>query len=108
MISMDEFQKVDLKVGRVVSADDHPDADNLMVLKVDVGEDDPRTLVAGLVGHYSLDELEGKLVVVVTNLEPARLRGIESRGMVLAAQGDDDNVVLLTLDEDIEPGSPVL
>ncbi|MEF8788064.1 MAG: methionine--tRNA ligase subunit beta [Planctomycetota bacterium] len=108
MISMDDFKKVDMKVGRIESAEDHPDADNLLVLQADVGEEDPRTLVAGLVGHYGKDELEGKQVVVVTNLEPARLRGIESEGMVLAAQDDDENVVLLTLDKEMEPGSPVL
>ncbi len=108
MISMDDFKKVDMKVGRIESAEDHPDADNLLVLQTDVGEGEPRTLVAGLVGHYEKDELEGKQVVVVTNLEPARLRGVESQGMVLAAQEGDDNVVLLTLDEEMSPGSPVL
>ena len=107
MISMDDFQKVDLTVGRIESVENHPDADNLLILQTDVGEDEPRTLVAGLVGHYEKDELEGKQVVVVTNLEPARLRGVESQGMVLAAQ-DGDDVVLLTLDEEISPGSEVL
>jgi len=107
MISMKDFQKVELKVGKVLSADDHPDADKLHVLRVDVGEETPRTMVAGLRGHYQADELVGKLIVVVTNLEPARLRGIESHGMLLAAQ-EGERVVLLTLDKEAAAGSPVL
>lgn len=108
MISFQDFQDVDMKVGKVLSVDDHPNADKLMIIRVDVGEENPRTLVAGLKGHYTPEELEGKLIVVVTNLEPARLRGVESKGMLLAAQESDDKVVVLTLDEPIEPGSPVL
>ncbi|MFP4028376.1 MAG: methionine--tRNA ligase subunit beta [Candidatus Brocadiia bacterium] len=107
MISFQDFQEMELKVGRVISVEDHPDADKLLILRVDLGEDDPRTLVAGLKGHYSAEELEGKLIVVVSNLEPARLRGVESNGMLLAAQ-EDEKVVLLTLDEPIKPGSEVL
>ena len=107
MISFEEFQKVEMKVGKIVSVEDHPNADKLMVIRVDVGEDNPRTLVAGLKAHYSPTELEGKLIVVVTNLQPARLRGVESGGMLLAAQ-DGGNVVVLTLDKPAAPGSPVL
>jgi methionyl-tRNA synthetase len=104
---MDDFKKVELKVGKIISVDDHPNADTLYVLRVDLGEDAPRTLVAGLKGHYGEEELEGKLVPVVSNLEPAKLRGIQSEGMVLASQ-EGDKVVLLTMDDDIAPGSPVL
>lgn len=107
MIGMNDFKKVEMKVGKVLSAEDHPNADNLVILRADVGEEKPRTLVAGLKGHYELSELEGMLIVVVTNLEPARLRGVESRGMLLAAQ-DGDDVVLLTVGGDVSPGSPVL
>lgn len=107
MISIQEFKKVELKVGKVLSVDDHPDADKLLILRVDLGEERPRTLVAGLRQYYSPDELEGKLLVVVTNLEPARLRGVQSDGMMLAAQ-DGDNVVLLTVERDVAPGSKVL
>lgn len=108
MISFQEFKQVEMKVGKVLSVEDHPDADKLQIVRVDVGEDDPRTLVAGLKEHYAAEELVDKLIVVVTNLEPARLRGVESRGMLLAAQESDEKVVVLTLDEPVEPGSPVL
>ena len=107
MISMQEFQNVELKVAKVLSVEDHPNADKLVVVRADVGEEQPRTLVAGLKGHYEKDELVGKLVVVVTNLQPAKLRGVESRGMLLAAQ-EGEEVVLLTLDRPVSPGSEVL
>lgn len=107
MVSKEDFEKVEMKVGRVLSVEDHPNADKLMVMRVDVGEQSPRTLVAGLKPYYRKEELQGKLVVVVTNLDPVRLRGIESHGMLLAAQ-DDDQVVVLTLDKEIAAGSTVL
>jgi len=107
MISFQDFQKMELKVGKVVSVEDHPDADKLMIIRVDLGEEKPRTLVAALKGHYAPQELEGKLVVVVANLEPARLRGVESRGMLLAAQ-EGDRIVVVTLEKPVTPGSPVL
>lgn len=107
MIGFQEFQQVEMKVGKVVAVEDHPNADKLMIIRTDVGEDSPRTLVAGLKGYYTKEQLEGKLVVVVTNLEPARLRGVQSDGMLLAAQEGED-VVVLTLDKEIAPGSPVL
>lgn len=107
MIGFREFQQVEMKVGKVVAVEDHPNADKLMIIRTDVGEDSPRTLVAGLKGYYTKEQLEGKLVVVVTNLEPARLRGVQSDGMLLAAQ-EGEEVVVLTLDKEIAPGSPVL
>lgn len=108
MISIQDFKKVELKVGKVVKVEDHPDADKLQILRVDVGEEKLRTLVAGLKPYYANEELADKLVVVVTNLEPAQLRGVKSEGMLLAAQESDDKVVILTLDEGIAPGSLVL
>ena len=107
MIGYQDFKNVEMKVGKVLSVEDHPNADKLLVLRVDVGEEGPRTLVAGLKGHYAPNELEGKLIVVVTNLEPAQLRGVASNGMLLAAQ-EGERVVILTLDEQIAPGSRVL
>ena len=107
MITIQDFRKVEMKVGKVLAVEDHPNADKLQVIRADLGEDQPRTLVAGLKGHYENEELEGQIIVVVTNLEPARLRGVQSDGMLLAAQ-EGDSVVLVTLDRDIAPGSPVL
>jgi methionyl-tRNA synthetase len=107
MISFEDFKEMELKVGQVLSVEEHPNADKLQILKVDVGEETPRILVAGLKEHYTADELEEKLVVVVTNLEPAKLRGVQSNGMLLAAQ-DGDIVSVLTLDKPVAPGSRVL
>ena len=107
MITMQDFTKVEMRVGKVLSVEDHPNADKLVVMRADVGEAAPRTLVAGLKPYYANEELQDKLVVVVTNLEPVRLRGVDSNGMVLAAQ-DGDKVVVLTLEKPVAPGSPVL
>ena len=106
MITIEDFKKVEMKVGRVLSVDDHPAADKLMIIRVDIGEGAPRTLVAGLKEYYAKEELVGKLIVVVSNLEPARLRGVTSEGMLLAAQAEG-RVVALTLDKDIAPGATV-
>lgn len=105
MITFDEFKTMQLQVGEVTSVEDHPNADRLLVLKVNLGGEE-RQLVAGLKGHYDSQSLTGKKVVVVTNLEPAILRGVESNGMLLAAQ-DGDVLSVLTVDKDMTPGSSV-
>ena len=105
-ISFEQFKEVSLKVAEVISAEDHPNADKLLVLQVRIGEED-RQLVAGIRGHYSPEELVGKKIVVVDNLAPAVLRGVESQGMLLAAQ-DGGKIVLLAPDQDVSSGSPVL
>ena len=87
-ISYDDFAKLELKVGKIVGAEKHPNADRLLVLKVDVGEAAPRTIVAGIAKKFAPEELVGRSVVVVCNLIPAKLRGIMSEGMLLAAGGD--------------------
>lgn len=86
-IAIDDFKKVALRVGRVVSAEKHPSADKLLVLQVDIGEPKPRQIVAGIATKFSADEVVGRQVVVVANLAPAMLRGVESQGMLLAAGG---------------------
>src|SRR3989304_2660311 len=95
MITIQDFQKVELLVAVVKSVEDHPKADRLFVLKVDTGGGGEKQLVAGLRGHYAPHELLGKKVVIVNNLAPATLRGIESQGMLLAAQ-DGEKLVVLT------------
>ena len=106
-ISFDEFCKVQLRVGRVVEAADHPNADRLLVLQVDLG-DERRQLVAGVKGHYSAEQLVGRNIIVVTNLAPRKMRGLESQGMLLAAStADHAQVVLLTTAEEIAPGTSV-
>ncbi|MBT3262010.1 methionine--tRNA ligase subunit beta [Candidatus Woesearchaeota archaeon] len=105
-ISFEDWMKLDLRVGKILEAELHPDADKLYVIKVDIGEETPRTIVSGLRDHYELEALIGKKIIVFANLKPAKLRGIESEGMLLAA-GKDDKCVLLDLESDIEVGSKV-
>ena len=106
-ISIQDFMEIDLRVAEIKSAEEHPNADKLLVLKIDIGgEDGERQLVAGIKGHYSPEQLVGKKIIVVKNLAPAVLRGVESQGMLLAAR-DGENVVLLTTEKDVSPGSKV-
>lgn len=107
MISFADFKKMNLKVGQIKSVEDHPNADKLFVMEVDIGGGDTVQTVAGLKGYYEADELVGKKVVMVANLEPATLRGVESTGMMLACQ-EADKVVLVVPEADVAPGSPVL
>ena len=104
LISFEEFQKLDLMIGTVKKAEAIPGSKKLIKLTVDIGEE--RTVVAGLVGHYTEQELTGKQVVLVTNLEPVKLMGVESHGMVLAAE-DESGVHILMPDADTMPGSKV-
>ncbi len=104
-ISIQDFSEIDLRVAVIKSAEEHPDADKLVVLKIDVG-DGEKQLVAGIKNHYSTEELVGKKIIVVNNLAPAVLRGVESQGMLLAAR-DGDEVVLLTTEKDVGPGSRI-
>ncbi len=106
MISFMDFKKTELRIGEVVSVENHPNADKLYVLKVNTG-DGERQLVAGLRPYYKPEELQGKKVVVVVNLDPAVLRGQKSEGMLLAAQ-DGSSVVILVPERDVRPGSPIL
>lgn len=105
-ISIGRFQEVDLRVGRVLAAEPHPRADKLLVLQVDLGEAAPRQLVAGIRPDWDPQELPGRDVVVVANLEPARLRGVESQGMLLAVRGSD-RILPLTVEGAVEPGTKV-
>jgi methionyl-tRNA synthetase len=106
-ITFDEFKKMELVVGVVQAVEPHPNADKLYVIRADLGEGEPRQLVAGLKPYYEPEALVGKRIVVVANLAPARLRGVESNGMLLAAQ-TGDRVIILTTDEEMPPGSKVL
>lgn len=105
MVTIDEFQKVELRVGTVMAAAPHPNADRLLVLQVRVGDED-RQIVAGIRAHYAPADLVGRQVVVVANLAPAKLRGVESRGMLLAASADD-RVVFVTPERPVPSGATV-
>jgi methionyl-tRNA synthetase len=104
-VSFDEFQKLDLRVGRIVSAEPVPKANKLLKLTVDLGQEQ-RTVVAGIAQSYSPEALAGKSIIVVANLAPRTLRGIESQGMVLAAESDGQ-IILAGFDGPAIPGSKV-
>ena len=106
MITIEQFRTIELKVGTVRAAEPHPNADRLLVLRVDLGGGEERQLVAGIRAHYEPATLVGRQVVVVANLEPAKLRGVESQGMLLAAH-DGDRVVVVTIDAPVAAGSKV-
>ena len=105
MITIDRFREMELKVGTVTAAEPHPNADRLVVLRVDLGSEQ-RQIVAGIRAHYAPESLVGRQIIVVANLEPAMLRGVESQGMLLAASSGD-RVVLMRPDEPVAPGSIV-
>jgi len=105
MISIDEFRKVELKVATIKSAEPHPNADKLMLLQVDLGTEQ-RQICAGIRNHCTPEELVGRQIVVVANLETATLRGLESQGMLLAAS-DEGRVVILSPEKAVQPGAKV-
>lgn len=105
LLGIEEFQRWDLRVARVIAAEPHPRADRLLKLRVDMGGEE-RPLVAGIAAHYRPEDLVGRLIVVVANLKPARLRGEESRGMLLAASFGE-TVSLLRPDGDLPPGARI-
>lgn len=100
-LDADTLKPLDLRVARITEAREHPNADRLILLDIDLG-DEERQLVAGIAGEYAFDELEGRRIVVVANLQAAKLRGELSQGMLLAAQGDDELGLLFA---DAEPGT---
>jgi methionine--tRNA ligase beta chain len=105
MVSIDEFRKVELRIATIRSAEPHPNADKLMVLQIDLGSEQ-RQICAGIRNHYAPEELIGRQIVVVANLETARLRGLDSQGMLLAAS-DEGRVILLTPEKAVATGSKV-
>lgn len=108
-IPFKEWEKLDIRVAKIKSVEAHPNADKLLVLKVDIGGEE-RQIVAGIRGHYSEKELKGKKIIMLTNLEPATLRGVRSEGMLLAAvleEGEKQRVILLAPEKDIKEGTRV-
>lgn len=107
IVTFDEWSKIDLRVGEILEIDDVAGADKLYKLKIDLGTE-TRTLVAGLKQYYQKEDLEGKRCIIFCNLEPKKLKGIESKGMLLAAVNDDHSEVkLLQPDGSIELGSKI-
>ncbi len=105
-ISYEDWEKIDIRVGTVVDVQPHPDADKLLILKIDEGKEEPRQLVAGVKEHYTEEELKGKQIVFLANLEPKELRGELSQGMILAAV-EGDELAVLTVDKKIPNNAKV-
>lgn len=102
-ITIDDFRKIDLRVAKILEAEKVEGADKLYKLKITLGLEE-RQLVAGIAQHYAADDLVGMQIIVVANLEPAVIRGVESQGMLLAATSEG-KVILATLDKEADPGS---
>jgi methionyl-tRNA synthetase len=105
LLSIEDFARIELKIGRVMSAERVEKSDKLIKLKVDIGEE--RQVVAGIGKAYEPEYLIGKEIVIVANLKPAKLMGVESRGMLLAATDDDGEPSILVLDREVKPGARV-
>ena len=104
-MTIDEFRQVDLRVAKIVAAERVPGSEKLVKLGIDLGE--ARQLVAGIGNAYAPEELVGREIIVVANLEPRTLMGLESQGMLLAAHGDDGVPFLLMPDKEVPPGSKI-
>lgn len=108
IIEFGDFAKLDLRVAEIKGVEEIEGADKLYKLTLDIGELGERTICAGIKPYYSADELKGMKIVIVANLAPRKLRGIESHGMLLAASSNDkEKVVLLTPEKNIENGSKI-
>jgi len=104
-ITIDDFRKIELKVATIKSAEAHPNADKLLVLQIDLGGEQ-RQICAGIRNSYTAEELVGKQIIVVANLETAKLRGMESQGMLLAAS-DEGRVIIMTPEKSVQAGPQV-
>ncbi len=105
-ISFDQFKQLDLRVARIKTCDNIQGADRLYRLTIEMGEE--RQIVAGIKGHYTKEELIGKQIIVLANLEPRTIRGLTSHGMLLAASDQGKtSIVLITTDKEIPDGSTV-
>jgi len=105
MVRLDDFKKIRLITAKVLEVAPHPNADRLWVLKVDAG-DRVRTIVAGIRQTHQPEDLTDRTIVLLSNLEPAAIRGVVSEGMLLAVR-DGENIAILTTDRPVPPGCPV-
>ena len=106
IVTIDDFDKIQLKIAKVINCENHPKADRLLVLTLKIGEE-TRQVVSGIKQWYTAEQLIGKKVVVITNLKPVKLRGVESKGMVLAAEDSEGNLSLLSTLDDIQDGATI-
>lgn len=106
MVTYEDFKKLELIVAQIKEVNEHPNADRLYVLKIDTGKEE-KQLVAGIRASYSKEELIGRKIIVINNLEPAVIRGQESAGMLLAASSEGIGPILLSPEKDVPVGSIV-
>jgi methionyl-tRNA synthetase len=106
IITIDDFAKVKLRVAEVLACERVPEATKLLKLQISVGEDQPRQIVAGIAEFYAPEQLIGKKIIVVANLKPTKIRGIDSNGMLLAAKSGKQ-LAVLTVDKDLPPGATI-
>ncbi len=105
-ITIDDFDKVQIRVGEVLKCEPVPKAKKLLVSQIRIGNE-VRQIVSGIAKYYKPEEMVGKKVAVITNLKPCKLCGVESQGMILAAADDDGNLSVMTLDKDMPAGSEI-
>ena len=106
MVNIDDFRKLELKVAKIKEVQDHPNADKLYIIIIDLGDNKHKQIVAGIKSSYQKEDLIGKQVVVVDNLEPAILRGVESQAMLLAAS-DETGITIISPERKVTLGSMV-
>lgn len=106
-VPYEDFSKIELRVARVVGAERVLGSEKLLRLEVDLGDDARRQIIAGIGKAYAPETLAGKEIIVVANLEPRMLMGLESRGMLLAARDAEGIPVLLTVERDVPPGTKI-
>jgi methionyl-tRNA synthetase len=106
IVKFDEFKKMDLRVAKILEVEDVPGADRIYLLTVDIG-DEKRKIVAGIKPWYKKEELIGKNIIMIVNLEPKTIRGIESKGMLLATLFDNKLSILTTDKEEVPAGSKI-
>lgn len=109
IINFQDWEKLDLRVGRIINIEEIEGADKLYKLKIDLGDEiGKRTICAGLKPYYKKEELEDKSIIIIVNLEPRKMRGIESQGMLLAAVNEDESkVILISPEKNIDNGSRI-
>jgi methionine--tRNA ligase beta chain len=105
MVSFEDFKKLDLRIAEIIEVSDHPNADKLYIIKIKV-DDETKQIIAGIRQSYGPEELKGRKIVVVNNLEPVKIRGEESNGMLLAAI-DNGSPVILTPEKNVPSGSKI-
>ena len=106
IVTIDDFKKLEFRTAKILEVSDHPSADRLWVVKIDLGDGTTKQIVAGIKAHYPKEELVGKTVIVVNNLQPSVIRGVESQGMLLAAK-NAEGLTIVSTDKPIASGASV-